>query len=101
MTKRAKMSKSSGNAIGVDEVVYGVASVDDGYEFRTANGTRIAAGQVRELGVWRDRAGSGDYFTSERFGKRPVFVHQVGDPEPCLFAVDGGVRSQHPCPNPA
>ncbi len=94
--ERKKMSKSGGNAIGVDEAVYGVCEVDRGYEFRSEDGRVLNMVDVKRLGVWRDRAGSGDYFTASRFGGRPVFLHQVGNPEPCQFDVDGEIRDQHP-----
>jgi hypothetical protein len=95
MAKWEKMSKSRGNVITPDEIVYGVYEVNPGYEFRDESGKVIE--DFRELGIWRDRPNGGDFFTSSRFGKRPVFLHEIGNPDPCQFTDGkGNVREQHP-----
>jgi len=140
MEKPRKMSKSGGNAIGVDELVRGVHEVERGYEFRLdgrtlnaeqvqhlgvyrafigtgldftsngevlarrgddflRNGRLITHAEAERLGAWHDPFRNGDYFTAERFGKRAVFLHQCGNPDPCLFAEDGVIREQHGDPS--
>ena len=92
MAQREKMSKSRSNAISVDEAVYGVCDVAQGYEFRDSFGAVI---DFRSLGVWRNRPGDGMYYTAARFGMLPVFLHQVGNPEPCILLIKGKERQQH------
>lgn len=85
--KRSKMSKSKGNAVGIDEVVCGVCGLADGYEFRDLDGYLI---DYRTMGVWRTP--EGDYRTSLRTGKRPVFLHLLDEQIPTL--IKG--KEQHP-----
>lgn len=89
-----KMSKSKGNVISVDEVVYGVANVDPRYEFRSPDGDVI---DWKELCVWRNPDPADNfYYTAVRFGRMPVFLHEAGNPVPALFLIDGEERVQHP-----
>ena len=87
-----KMSKSCGNVVMPEEVVYGVSSVDPAYEFRDESGQVI---DYREYGVWRDRPRTSMYFTDTRHGRRPVFLCETGNPEPCVLLIDGEERVQH------
>lgn len=76
--KLEKMSKSKGNVVEVDEVVYGVASVVEGYEFRDENSELIDA--VNR--VWRK---GNSYWLCRRYGGRPVFLHYKDEPVPPLI----------------
>lgn len=93
MAKSDKMSKSRGNVVTVDEVIYGVADLDPSCEFRDLSGRVI---DYKSLGVWRHRSGDSMFYTSTRTGKRPVFLHQKDNPEPALLLIDGVERIQHP-----
>lgn len=89
-----KMSKSGGTMITIDEVAYRVAELDPGYEFRYLGlNTPI---DYRNIHVWRDREGDGNYYAPVRFGKVPVYLHEKGNPAPVKFIVDGEERVQHP-----
>ena len=85
MPQYTKMSKSRGNVVAPDEVVYGVYRLDDGYEFRDLFGKIV---DWREIGIWRQR-GQG-YRTTRKFGSHPVFLHEVGNPVPAF--LDDGVQ---------
>jgi hypothetical protein len=85
-----KMSKSRGNVVLPDEVVHGVCGLDDCYEFRYANGNLT---DWKAAGVWRHESG---YFTSTRTKRQPVFLHEVGNPVPCLLRIKGVEQIQHP-----
>ncbi len=63
-----KMSKSSGNAINVDEAVYGVYSISEGHRFCDINNNIV---DWKVLCVWRK---GNKYFTAKRFGLIPVFL---------------------------
>jgi valyl-tRNA synthetase len=76
--KLCKMSKSKGNVITIDEVVQGVYQLADGFEFRDLYGVLV---DWQKMCVWRAPEG---YRTSTPTGKRPVFLHQVGEPVPPL-----------------
>jgi len=91
MAKREKMSKSRGNVVTVDEVVYGVYEVASGYEFRNALGEII---DYKFWGIWQDKSGTGDFYTSTRTGKQPAFLCEV-DGDPCVLLINGEERSQH------
>lgn len=89
-----KMSKSRGNVITPDEVMYGVAELQPGYEFRFFNG--VVIDDFKELGVWRNRLNDSMFYTSTRTGKHPVFLHEKGNPVPALLLIDGEECLQHP-----
>ena len=91
--KWEKMSKSRGNVIVPDEVVYGIYHLDKGLEFRLCDGRII---DHLEWGVWRADEGKGFFFTSTRFGKIPAFLHEAGNPLPAKFFIDGKETIQHP-----
>ena len=88
-----KMSKSLGNVVTVDEVVYGVAEVDNGFEFRNVCNEPI---DYKEWNVWQDVAGTGFYYTSTRSGKKPVWLCQIGDSDVPILLIDGEEKEQHP-----
>ena len=87
IVKRSKMSKSKGNAVGIDEVVCGVCGLSDQYQFRDLQGYLI---DHRAMGVWRTP--EGDYRTSTSTKRQPVFLHQLDEQIPTL--IKG--KEQHP-----
>jgi hypothetical protein len=89
-----KMSKSRGNVVLPEEVVYGVAHLDDGYEFRLPDGKVIE--DYLELGIWQDGLNSKMFFTATRYGRVPVFLHCKGNPVPAMLLLDGEEKLQHP-----
>lgn len=88
-----KMSKSRGNVVVPDEVVYGVYELDKDYEFRFSDGQVC---DWREMGVWRNKGGDGFFWTATRHKRQAVFLCEVGNPTPCLLLIDGEERDQHP-----
>lgn len=94
MAKWEKMSKSRGNVVLPEEVVYGVYEYDSkNWEFRLPNGDVIDPG---ELGVWRDKLRTGFYFTATRYRRMPIFLHEKNNPVPSLLLIDGEEKVQHP-----
>jgi hypothetical protein len=97
MSKRPKMSKSKGNVVTPDEVVHGVHDLASNFEFRDIQGRSLddfrdqqgLSVNWKDWGVWRSPEG---YRMSTRCGRRPVFLHLVGEPVPPL--VRG--KMQHP-----
>jgi hypothetical protein len=88
--RHEKMSKSRGNVVSPDEVVFGVYELCPGYEFRDPAGRLV---DYRQKGVWRSPDG---YRTATRFGAAPVFLHCRNNPVPCLLGFsDGRVQTQH------
>lgn len=85
------MSKSRGNVVSPEEVVHGVYELDSGYEFRDTDKNLV---DWQAAGVWRTP--EYNYFTSTRTRKRPVFLHEVNNPVPCLLQVRGVEQLQHP-----
>jgi valyl-tRNA synthetase len=83
----AKMSKSRGNVVSPEEVIYGVCKLTPGYEFRDLAGKVV---DFKVQGVWR-QADCG-YLTSTKFGRQPVFLHYINEPVPPLLAN----KLQHP-----
>jgi len=69
MCKRHKMSKSRGNVVSVDEVVRGVCSMKQGYEFQDVDGNII---DWYKLNVWKDV--DENFYTAQHFGKQQVFL---------------------------
>lgn len=91
-TTYTKMSKSRGNVITPDEVIYGVAYFfEEGYDFRDSWGRVV---DYQQMGVWRNKGGDGFYYTSTRTGRQPVFLCTAG--EPCRLLVNGEEVVQHP-----
>lgn len=80
-----KMSKSRGNVVLPQEVVHGVEDIDKGYEFRLVGGELI---DHQAWGVWRDKLDTGDFFTSTRYGRQPVYLMEVGNPVAPMLEVD-------------
>ena len=78
-----KMSKSKGNVICPEEVVWGVLRMIPGYEFRNSLNEVV---DFKEFGIWRDCSDTNCYFTSTRTGKQPVWLCEIGG-EPCMFNV--------------
>lgn len=101
-----KMSKSKGNVVRPEEVVFGVSDLDRDYEFRDVEGDVI---DYKAWGVWRDRFGSVYdkhvpnaerkpmlFYTSTIYKNQPVFLHRKGNPIPALFRDDDGFEyAQH------
>ena len=101
-----KMSKSKGNVIRPEEVVYGVRSIEDSHEFRDLDNDVI---DYRAWGVWQDEFRTvydkyvpnaegpkpSLFYTATRYGLRPVFIHQKDNPIPCLFTDNGREYTQH------
>lgn len=88
-----KMSKSRGNVVLPEEVVYGVYQLDDNYEFRDLDNQVI---DYTPLGVWRDKPRSGMFFTDTKHGRRPVFLHEKDNPVPVLLLIADKEQLQHP-----
>lgn len=93
MAHYQKMSKSRGNVIGVDEILFGVAELESGYEFRLGDGALI---DYHQIPVWRDKCGTGYFYLGSSYGRLPVFLHEVGNSEPCILLLDGVEAVQHP-----
>ena len=66
-----KMSKSRGNVISPEEIVYGVYAISEGFGFLDDLGQLV---DFRKFGVWRDS--DGHFYTSRRTGMRRVFLTQ-------------------------
>lgn len=64
--------------VTIDEVVRGVCRLEDRFEFRDIHGVLV---DWAKMGVWRAPEG---YWTSTPTGKRPVWLHLVGEPVPPL-----------------
>lgn len=75
-----KMSKSKGNTVSVDEVVYGVRSIREGFELRDEQNQVV---DPREVGAWESQE-TFEYFTAVRMGKRPLWLCMTGEPVPPL-----------------
>lgn len=92
-----KMSKSRGNVVTPDEVIYGAAGVpSQGYEFRAYDGRVLDREDVQLLGVWQDRAGTGMFYTSVRTGKLPVYLCRSLEEGAVTLLVNGREVEQHP-----
>jgi valyl-tRNA synthetase len=78
-----KMSKSRGNVISPDEVVYDGYWLDNGYEFRDLSGE---VANWRKIDIWR-RPGQ-SYRTTRKFGNHSVFLHEKDNPVPALLNDD-------------
>ena len=89
MIKYEKMSKSRGNVVLPEEVVYGVIELCPGYEFRDNCGNIVNW----QNNVWRDKSKSGYFFTATRFGRQPIFLCENGDH--CVLLIDGQEKEQH------
>jgi valyl-tRNA synthetase len=92
MAKYEKMSKSRGNVVLPEEVIYGVIELDPGCEFRDKYGNTVDW----QNNVWRDKGKSGFFFTATRFGRQPVFLCEKGDH--CVHSVlliDEQEKEQH------
>ena len=89
-----KMSKSRGNVVRPEEVVYGVHELAGTHEFRTLTGDIIE--DLKECGVWQDMFGNGCFYTSTCHGKHPVMLHERGNEVPCIIVVQGKEILQHP-----
>jgi valyl-tRNA synthetase len=79
-----KMSKSKGNVVLPEEVVYGVCDLRPGLEFRDADGQAI---DWKKLGVWQDELNTKFFFTATRFGRKPVFLHYKDNHVPALLTL--------------
>lgn len=91
--KYEKMSKSKGNVVRPEEVVWGVANLDPKYEFRDFDGTIIE--DYKKWGIWQDHFSNHCFFTSTRSGKAPVYLCEKapgGTPpeeiSPCVLRID-------------
>lgn len=94
-----KMSKSRGNVVWVDEVVFGVIDINDKYEFRNESGFVIK--DYKKFGVWRDvhnmcKIAKGCYFTTNRCGLQPVFLCQKDNEIPPALQFENTIIIQHP-----
>ena len=90
MPKYEKMSKSRGNVVLPEEVVYGICDLEKGFEFRDIFGQVV---DWKVFGVWRDKLKTGYFFTSTRTGRQPVFLYEDG--EPCILLINGEEKVQH------
>lgn len=88
-----KMSKARGNVVTPDEVIFGVAELAHGYEFRHPEGSLLE--DYKKWGVWRNNLHDSMFYTSTRTGKSPVFLHEKGNPVPGMLLIDGEERVQH------
>lgn len=86
------MSKSRGNVVLPEEVVFGVYELADGYEFRDATGEVV---DWREKGIWRDKLKTGNFFMATRWNRQPVFLCEKDDPRPCVLLLEGQEHVQH------
>jgi valyl-tRNA synthetase len=91
MSQYEKMSKSRGNVVLPEEVVYGVAELPSNLEFRDIDGEVVDW----KFNVWQEPI-SHFYFTATRYGRKPVFYCIVGNPGTPLIVVDGRKLVQHP-----
>lgn len=95
-----KMSKSRGNVVLPEEVVYGVCELDSKYEFRDFLGEVVD--YYKEMGVWQDKLNTGFFFTATRFKREPVWLCEKnnfdaeGKPIPLVLLIDGEEKIQHP-----
>jgi hypothetical protein len=87
------MSKSKGNVILPEEVVFGVIESPPGYEFRAVNGLVL---DPSEWGIWRNKNNDGCYYTNTQSGRRPVFLCKHGDNRTCVLIHNGKEIEQHP-----
>ena len=94
--KHEKMSKSRGNVITPDEVIYGVCELEPGFVFCDRSGRILMPPQ--QYGIWRNRGEDNFYYTGRRFGHEPVFLCQLesGVAHICRLLIDGEEREQHP-----
>lgn len=88
-----KMSKSRGNVILPEEVIYGVANLDERYEFRDIIGNVL---DYKEQGVWQDKDHTGFFFTASNRGKKAAYLCEKGNPVPCILLINGEEKQQHP-----
>lgn len=84
-----QMSKSKGNVVLPEEVVHGVFVLEEGYEFRDLAGHLV---DWKLVGVWL-QSGRG-FLTSTKYGRRPVFLHEIDNPVP--GSLLGWETVQHP-----
>lgn len=89
-----KMSKSRGNVVLPEEVVYGVADLKPECEFRFISGGIIS--DYRECGIWQNCLHDKFFYTATRFGRLPVFLHYKDNPCPALLTINGKETLQHP-----
>lgn len=87
-----KMSKSRGNVITVDEIVFGVREVNEGYEFRFPTGELV---DYTKIDIYRNPEDH-LYYTTTRFGKQPVFLHEKDNSVPAIILWEGTELLQHP-----
>lgn len=86
MTKRQKMSKSRGNVIHPEEMVYGVCDLSEEYEFRDLNNEAI---DHQRSWIYRKE---GKHFYHKSL---PVFLCRKNYPVPCLITINGEEQLQH------
>jgi len=67
------MSKSRGNTVAIDEAIFRVYSVTDGYQFIATDG-RVVDWEAEC--VWRDRHGTDEFFTGSPKRERVFLVEQ-------------------------
>ncbi len=93
MVKYEKMSKSRGNVVMVDEVVFGIQELDRECEFCDKDGNLIE--DYKKFEIWRDKLGDGMFYSSKRFGKFPVYLRNKNTLELCTFLINGKEVLQH------
>lgn len=99
MPQYEKMSKSRGNVVLPEEVVYGVHELPFEYEFRDFLGEVV---DYKEFGVWRDKFHTSFFFTSTKHGREPVWLCEKnkfdseGKPIPLVLLINGEEKVQHP-----
>jgi hypothetical protein len=86
-----KMSKSRGNVVTPEEVVYGVRELKEGYEFRSTTGELV---DYEEINIYQNPEDH-YFYTTTRFGKQPVFLCEKDNSVPAIILWNGMELLQH------
>lgn len=91
--KWEKMSKSRGNVVLPDEVVGRIFEMHPTYEIRNRNNILV---DWRAIGAWRHYSADGMFYADSQHGRIPLFLHEIGNPIPCMLEIGDTLRLQHP-----
>lgn len=91
-----KMSKSRGNVVLPEEVVYGVCDLAIGFEFRNLRKSGLEFVDWTKIGIWQDKGNTGFFYTTTKFGREPVWLCEVNNSNPCVLLINGDEKVQHP-----